>query len=74
MKSRDLLNKLKWTSSLDDVKIYYIHRGAPDNVRVVSGKDILELGPSFFTLKSGSKIPYHRLIRIEKEGDVLWFK
>ena len=42
---RDILNKIKWKEdpNLDDVQLFYIHRGAPDNTRIISGNDIFNM-------------------------------
>ncbi|RLG22410.1 DUF504 domain-containing protein [Methanosarcinales archaeon] len=74
MKSRELLNKFKWTNSLDGVEVVYIHRGAPNNMRRISGYDIVEIGAGFFTLKNGTRIPYHRIVEIRKDGKVVWLR
>lgn len=79
MGPREALNKLKWHSkfNLEDSKITIIHRGAPRNVRVIDGKDILELGRSFMHVMSPEgkvEIPYHRIIQIEVQGEIFWRK
>ncbi|MHB8584242.1 MAG: DUF504 domain-containing protein [Thermoplasmatota archaeon] len=65
-----LLNQLKWTGTpMEDVEIWYRHRGAPGDTRVVRGDSIRTLGRSFFdvhdaeTGRTGS-VPYHRILRI----------
>ncbi len=69
---RQVLNKLRWgDSGLHDVVITYIHRGAPDDLASVKGENISELGRSFFTV-GGGPIPYHRIVKIEKEGEVVF--
>jgi uncharacterized protein (UPF0248 family) len=70
---REVLNRLKWSGDrdLDDVVIYYLHRGAPNDTMTIKGKDIIELERSFF-VTADSKIPYHRIRRIEKGGEVLY--
>jgi len=79
MGPREALNKLKWHSkfNLEDSKITIIHRGAPRNVRVIDGKNILELGRSFMHITSPEgkvEIPYHRIIQIEVQGEIFWKK
>lgn len=72
---RDVLNRLKWTEgeSLDDAIIWYIHRGAPgDNIRI-SGGAVKSLGSMFFETDEAS-IPYHRILRIDYRGEVLFEK
>jgi uncharacterized protein (UPF0248 family) len=70
---REVLNRLKWSGdrSLDDVVIYYLHRGAPGDIMSIKGGDIVELERSFF-VTADSKIPYHRIRRIEKRGEIVY--
>jgi uncharacterized protein (UPF0248 family) len=72
---REVLNRLKWTEgeSLDEAVIFYIHRGAPGDVASVTGADIVSLGRGFFDLDEVS-IPYHRILRIEYRGEVIFEK
>jgi len=51
--------------------VIYVHRGGPGDRASVKGEDITELGRSFFTVGEGN-IPYHRIVRIEKEGEVVF--
>jgi len=62
---REVLNEIKWRPdlSMDRVEVTYEHRGAPGNIRVIPGRDIVELGRSFFGTEYSS-IPYHRIRRI----------
>ena len=72
---REVLNRLKWDpggGGLAGVVVAYVHRGAPDDTAVVQGAGIADPGPGFMTLASGASIPYHRILRIEREGAVLW--
>jgi len=79
MGPKEALNKLKWHSkfNLRDSKITITHRGAPKDIRIVDGKDILELGHSFMHVASPEgevEIPYHRIIQIEVRGKIFWQK
>ena len=61
---REVLNEIKWRhNALDEVLVTYVHRGAPGDVLTISGKDIVELGRSFFSTGEAT-IPYHRIVRI----------
>ena len=61
---REVLNEIKWRhNALDEALVTYVHRGAPGDVLTISGKDIVELGRSFFST-SEATIPYHRIVRI----------
>ncbi|MDI6640135.1 MAG: RNA repair domain-containing protein [Methanocellales archaeon] len=49
---RELLNEIKWRGlDLSRCEIYYVHRGAPNDTKIVRGNEIEEIGHSFFTLK-----------------------
>jgi uncharacterized protein len=69
---REILNRLKWMDgSLNGVKVTYVHRGAPGDSLTIDGKEIRSLGRSFFST-ADSEIPYHRIILIERVGEVLF--
>ena len=75
--ARDILNKLKWHEDYDiaNAEITYLHRGAPGDIMVIRGYDIIDIGKSFFTRYVDgyeTSIPYHRVRRIEYEGEVLF--
>ena len=75
--SREELNRLKWTGGLEHARVTILHRGAPSDKRVVEGREIIELGRGFVRVGSpGSEveIPYHRILRIEARGKLLWQK
>lgn len=60
---RDILNEIKWTKDLQKVKIWYIHRGALNNIKTISGIEITSIGRSFLETTTAD-IPYHRIIKI----------
>ncbi|MFO7792902.1 MAG: DUF504 domain-containing protein [Candidatus Saliniplasma sp.] len=70
---RDILNELKWDSSksLKKAEVFYVHRGAPGDYKIVEGDEILDLGRSFIRLDE-SEIPYHRIFQIIYEGEVIF--
>jgi uncharacterized protein (UPF0248 family) len=71
--ARDALNELKWNQRrLDEAIVSYVHRGAPGDEAHVRGSDILALRASFFDLRDGASIPYHRVLRIVVGGSVVW--
>ena len=73
---REVLNELKWhRHALERALVHYVHR--PEGERVVAGADIVALGPDSFERRSRSRwrpgrIPYHRVTRIELDGELLW--
>ena len=70
---REVLNELKWSKDkgLEDAVVTYLHRGAPGDRVAIKGSEIVELERSFF-VTADSKIPYHRIRRIEHQGKVLY--
>jgi uncharacterized protein (UPF0248 family) len=68
---RDIFNEIKWRFDLRRCKIYYIHRGAPGNVKIAEGSAIRNIDRSFLVLEGVVEdvyIPYHRISRIEYDG------
>lgn len=70
---RDKLNEIKWTKDLKKAEIWYIHRGAPNNTKIISGGDITNIGKSFFDTENSS-IPYHRIIKIVYENEIIFIR
>ncbi len=70
--AKEVLNELKWRDDryLDEAEIYYVHRGAPGDYKIIRGFEIIDLGRSFITLEHG-KIPYHRVFKIIYEGKAI---
>jgi uncharacterized protein (UPF0248 family) len=70
---RVILNEIKWTDKFDINKIivYYLHRGAPNNIKKIEGINIKEIGKSFI-ITTNSCIPYHRILKIIYENKILF--
>ena len=70
---RDILNELKWKNDLDldKAEIWYVHRGAPNDTKIITGKDILNLEKSFMKTTS-AMIPYHRIFKIVYDDEVIF--
>ena len=70
---RNILNELKWKEDfgLDKAEIWYVHRGAPKNTKIISGREVVKLGRSFIETKS-AMIPYHRVFKIVYKGEVVF--
>lgn len=70
---REILNELKWREDKDLslAEIWYVHRGAPNDTKIISGDDILDLEHSFMVLDEAS-IPFHRIYKIIYEGKVIF--
>lgn len=69
---RQILNRIKWKDgSLSRVRVTYVHRGAPGDRLTIPAETITNLGHSFFST-ADSEIPYHRIVLIERDGEVLF--
>ncbi len=70
---RDILNNIKWNPnySFSDIEIWYIHRGAQNDTKIISGNDILKLDKSFMHTTS-AMIPYHRIFKIIYKKKVIF--
>ena len=70
---RDVLNELKWRQNFDlkKAEIWYVHRGAPNDTKIISGRDVVMLGKSFMQTTT-AMIPYHRIFKIVYEGEVIF--
>jgi len=73
MKVREILNKAKWDERMDfdQLEVVYLHRGAPNDLKTISGREIVHIGTSFLSLNE-AEIPYHRIVKILYEGEVLF--
>jgi len=70
---RDILNELKWHDnySLEDAEVWYVHRGAPNDTMIISGKEILDLQKSFMQTTT-AMIPYHRIFKITYNEKIIF--
>ena len=71
MKSQlvERINKLLWTGEISKYRFVIIHRGAPKDEKVISGKNIKGLKDRFLLVETPNgeiKIPIHRIKRIER--------
>ena len=72
---REILNKLKWRQdfNLDNAEIWYVHRGAPNDTKIISGKEIIDLEKSFMKTTS-AMIPYHRIFKIKYKEKFIFIR
>jgi len=70
---KDILNELKWKGNfgLDDVEIWYVHRGAQNDTKSITGNNVLNLEKSFMQTTS-AMIPYHRIFKIIYKNKVIF--
>ena len=70
---RELINKYIWHPDLDisKLKIRYIDR--PKGTSEISGSEIVDVGHKFlYTINI--TLPYHRIVEISYEDEVIWRK
>ena len=72
-KIRDILNKIKWQNegALRNVVIWYIHRGAPHDVKCITGATIQDIGKTFLETADGM-IPHHRIFKIIYNNEIIY--
>jgi uncharacterized protein (UPF0248 family) len=70
---RKILNELKWRGnySLELAEIWYVHMGAPNDTKIISGREIVSLDRSYMNIGS-AVIPYHRIFKIIYAGKVIF--
>ena len=70
---RDILNEIKWKEQedLSNVDIYYVHRGAIHDTKIIKGTDIIHIHKTFIETAE-AMIPHHRIFRITYKDTVLF--
>jgi len=70
---RDILNEYKWKNGykFEKLEIWYVHRGAKDDTKIISGKEVLKIEKTFMKTKS-AMIPYHRIFKIVYKEKVVF--
>jgi len=68
---RDILNEIKWTKDLDKAELWYAHRGAPNDTKIISGKDIVRIEKSSLDTTTAT-IPYHRIFKVVYDGEIIF--
>lgn len=72
-KIRDILNEIKWQKRYDltKVQLWYIHRGAPNDTKIISGDDIVSIEKTFIET-ADAMIPHHRIFKITYKEKTLF--
>ena len=70
---KEILNKLKWKQGCDLglAEIWYIHRGAPNDTKIIPGKDVIKLEKSFMQT-TDAMVPYHRIFKIVYKDKIIF--
>ncbi len=72
--AREVLNELRWREGdrLAEASIWYRDRTAATGLRIIPGSSIVELERRYFTTASEGRLPYYKILRIERRGAVLF--
>ncbi len=68
---REVLNKIRWTEDMEGVEIWFVHRGAPNDMKMVQGCGVSAVGRTFLQV-GAAMIPHHRVFRIVYQGEVIF--
>lgn len=74
--AKNILNMVIWHPKMEinRSKISYIHRRTRGNIKTVQGDQIDRIENGFLILNDETQIPFHRIIKIEYDDELLWKK
>jgi uncharacterized protein (UPF0248 family) len=74
--ARHIINMILWHPEMEinEIKITYIHRGAPGDLKKINGNSLKRVERGFLILSDETQIPYHRIVKIEIDNKILWKK
>ncbi|CDG65826.1 MAG: uncharacterized protein PWQ15_857 [Methanobacterium sp.] len=74
--AKRILDMLKWhpEMNIEKCQVTYLHRGTRDNLKTIPATDIERLEGGFMIMFDGSMVPYHRIVKIECENQLIWKK
>lgn len=74
--AKRILDLMLWHPKRDisNCKITFLHRGGPGNLKTINGSDIKKLDQGFLILEEDVHIPYHRIVKIDCENNLIWKK
>jgi len=69
-----VLSRLEWGENvaLEDLEFLVIDRGAPGDRRVLASPEVEGRDRSYLHLTGGGRVPYHRVLEVRRDGEVLW--
>jgi len=70
-KLREVLNKIWWSDSRDQCFIVIIHRGAPNDRKIIPFTIINEIKAGYIFVGE-VQIPIHRIIEIVCNSKIIW--
>ena len=65
-----------WKGELEKAEIVILHRGAPQNKKIIFGRDVTSIKRSYFVYRGlqgdETTIPLHRVLEVRLKGKSLW--
>ncbi|MBI4393803.1 MAG: DUF504 domain-containing protein [Euryarchaeota archaeon] len=58
----------------ENLTITYVDRGAVGDVKTVQGRDVVDIERGLLELKTGARIPMHRIVKIRDGGHLLFLR
>ncbi len=55
-----------------EYKVWVVDRGGPSGLREIRGDEVERVEKGFLVLWEGTRIPLHRIVRVERSGEVIW--
>ena len=74
--AKNALNMIFWHPDRDinNCRVTFLNRGSPGNLKIIPGYMIDRMQRGFMILLDGAQIPYHRIVKIECNGKIIWRK
>jgi len=74
--AKNTLNMIFWhpDRNINNCRVTFLNRGSLGNLKTISGNKIDRIQHGFMILYDGAQIPYHRIVKIEYNGKIIWKK
>jgi len=74
--AKNILNMIFWHLDRDvnNCRVTFLNRGSLGNIKTIPGNKIDRIQGGFMILTDHAQIPYHRIVKIEYNGKIVWRK
>ena len=74
--AKNILNMIFWHLDRDvnNCRVTFLNRGSLGNIKTIPGNKIDRIQGGFMILTDHAQIPYHRIVKIECNGKIVWRK
>jgi uncharacterized protein (UPF0248 family) len=72
---REVLNRLRWHPNAGSEAVVLMVRsreGGAEKVEEIAFDSVVEILPGGVTVADGTFLPYHRVVLVRSDGEVLW--